>query len=162
MEEKWPLVFEHNLDQDDGAFASPSTSPVKPFPPLFGSFNLDTLPSMYKFAMPKVSSLSNVSHAFSPSPTQTVHHSVSYHQFESNAMKQARGDTSPTHRTHSKSISRKRGSKKFFISFKESRRSGSMVRHREERFGAAMMRDKSMSSQSSRPLSIGDPLSPVS
>ena len=159
MEEKWPLIFEHNPDQDDGAFASPSTTPVKPFPPLFGSFNVDTLPSMYKFAMPpKVSSLINVSHILPQPHTQPIHHSASYQQFDS------KGDTSPTHKTSSgKSITRRRSSKKFFISMKESRRSGSMVRHREERFGAAVLRDKAMSSQPlRRPLSIGDPLSPVS
>ena len=150
MEEKWPLVFEHNPDQDDGAFPSPSTTPVKPFPPLFGSFNVDTLPSMYRFAMPpKIGSLTNVSHASSQPHTQPIHHSASYQQFDSKC------DTSPTH----KKPIRRKSSKKFFISAKESRRSGSMVRYREERFGAAVLRDKTLSS---RPLSIGDPLSPVS
>ena len=49
MEEKWPLVFDHQHEMmEEGAFLSPEPSPVQSFPPLYGSFNIDTLPSVYR------------------------------------------------------------------------------------------------------------------
>jgi len=145
MEVKWPLVFEHNIEPDDGAFASPLTSPVKPFPPLFGSFDLSTLPSMSRpSTIPRI--LSENTHM------STAHHSASPQQPDSNSMR----DKIP-----GKLITRK-SSKKFFISVKESGRSPSLVRFREERSGSSLLRSRvAKEPRPPRPMSMGDSLSPT-
>ncbi|CAI8054557.1 Rapamycin-insensitive companion of mTOR [Geodia barretti] len=43
-EEKWPLIFDSKQELDDAAPFSPDTRPVRFFPPLFGSFDLNSLP----------------------------------------------------------------------------------------------------------------------
>ncbi len=49
------------MDMEESAFTSPVSSPVHSFPPLYGSFNLDTLPSVYRTPMHKVSSYGGIS-----------------------------------------------------------------------------------------------------
>ncbi len=56
LEEKWPLVLDRQLDAEEGAFVSPVSSPVHSFPPLHGTFDVETLPSVYRSPLPKVSS----------------------------------------------------------------------------------------------------------
>ena len=53
-EEKWPLIFDSQQELDETTPLSPDPHPVRFFPPLFGSFDLDSLPRRSR--LPKASS----------------------------------------------------------------------------------------------------------
>lgn len=160
-EEKWPLIFEARQEMEDALPTSPEPSSVRFFPPLFGSFDLNSLPR--RTGLPKASSYQVLSTPYTKSD-----HSGSSLSLSSNPpLSLRRVDTDNVKKTPPRSFGRKTG-KKLFTSLKDrERRSPSLSRWRVKST-ADMTRLQGSSSLShhgiglSRPISIstGELLSP--
>ena len=149
LEEKWPLVFDYNPDMtDEGTFLSPTLSPTKSFPPLFGSFDFQTLPSLK--SIPKASSLMRL--AYSKSTDESHPQKRLEKRVSDSETKKTPDVASPT-RDLARSISRR--NRKFFISTKEPRRTPSLMRKWGDQQGV-QVRGKP---PHPRPLSAADLLS---
>lgn len=145
-EEKWPLVFKHGPEIDDTAFASPDPrTPVKTFPPLFGSFDFNTLPSqkssvrsLPRFRPPTVGSRSPLPKVasyggslYQSSADESPIHRQAVKKERVSAADDSTDAPIPsdgsgcTHQTLERALRRNR---KFFVSLKEPHRSPSFLR----------------------------------
>lgn len=157
-EEKWPLIFEAKHEMEDALPTSPEPSPVRFFPPLFGSFDLNSLPR--RSGLPKASSFQVLS-----TPYTKLDHSGSNLSLSSSLTPSLRRiDT----KTPPRSFGRKTG-KKLFTSLKDRERHSPSLSRMRVKSSADMTRlqgsSNTISHQSTglnRPMSIstGELLSP--
>ena len=124
--EKWPLIFEGKQELDDALPSSPDP-PLRFFPPLYGSFDLNSLPRTS--GLPKASS-----YQILPTPpyTRTVEHtgsSTALHS-PSSSLSLRKLEEEILKKSSPRSLGRKTG-KNVFASLKDKeRRSPSLARLR--------------------------------
>ena len=109
-EEKWPLILDGKQVIEDAVPASPDSNAVRFFPPLFGSFDINSLPRWS--GLPKASSYQALTASY-------VTHTGSSLSLSSNSSLSLRrtNEVNPK-RTPPRSLSRKPG-KKLFASLKD-------------------------------------------
>ena len=163
-EEKWPLIFDSKQELDDATPLSPDTHPVRFFPPLFGSFDLSSLPRRSR--LPKASSYQVLN---APPYLRSEHHrgsslSLSAHTTYSLKKADSAGSTRKTPPPPRVLGVRKPG-RKLFASVKErdrGRRSPSLSRLRGRSTADMRVHAHTLGFGQSRPFSIstGELLSP--
>ena len=112
-EEKWPLIFETKQEMDDAIPSTPDLTPVRFFPPLFGSFDLNSLPR--RSGLPKASSYQALTGTYARS-TEHSGSSPSLSAHSTQSLRRVEGDQ--VKKTPPRSLGRKPG-KKLFASLKD-------------------------------------------